>query len=160
MYTCLIDTVCLGFFHVSQNLRKLGKYAAFLICISPFLQFLKCLIKNNTGYNFCIFNILRFQEVVKKKRKLDHRKITRYTIIFKNGITELYYGGWKDTLLYRFTYFLLYIFENHTENQTWSWIAALTHGWLGKYNYLYMVMLHICLHIYTTMLKICLNKKT
>lgn len=93
MYTCLIDTVCLGFFHVSQNLQKLGKYAAFLICISPFLQFLKCLIKNNTGYNFCIFNILRFQEVVKKKRKLDHRKITRYTVMFKNGITELYYGG-------------------------------------------------------------------
>lgn len=118
MYTCLIDTVCLGFFNVSQNLRKLGKYAAFLICISPFLQFLKCLIKNNTGYNFCVFNILDLKKIVKKKRKLDHRKITRYTVMFKNGITELYYGGWKDSLLYRLTYFNFYCISLKTTQRT------------------------------------------
>lgn len=148
------------FFSRVTKFTKIGKICSIFNLHQSFFAIFKVSYKNNTGYNFCVFNILRFEKDCKKKGKLDHRKITRYTVIFKNGITELYYGGWKDTLLYRFTYFLLYILENHTENQTRSWIAALTHGWLGTYNYLYMVMLHICLHIYTAMLKICLNKKT
>lgn len=50
-----------SFFGMLQNLRKWGKYVTFLICASHFLQFEKFLLKNNTEYNFCLFNNLRFK---------------------------------------------------------------------------------------------------
>lgn len=66
-----------------QNLRKQGKSATFLICVSHFLRFKKFVIGNDTEYNFFISNYLRLKRDRKKKRKLDHRENFRiYGILF------------------------------------------------------------------------------
>lgn len=60
---------------MSQKLQKMGKNCNILKFSSEtFLQFKKFLIENDTGYDLCIFNYLRFKRGREKKRKLDHRE--------------------------------------------------------------------------------------
>lgn len=54
-------TVYPGFFF-SRGTAKIGKCEAFFFCVNHFfLQFLKFLTEKYTGYNFYVFNILRFE---------------------------------------------------------------------------------------------------
>lgn len=55
----------------------MGKFEAFLICVTLFLRLEEFLLENNTEYNFCVFNNLQF------KRDRENNciaKITGYTV--------------------------------------------------------------------------------
>lgn len=55
-----------GFFACHNICEDGGKSDTFLICVSYFLQLKEFLIENDTGYNFCLFNYLRFKRDRKK----------------------------------------------------------------------------------------------
>lgn len=51
-----------SFFYVSHSkFAKIGKIVIFFICGDHFLRFKEFLLANNTGYDFCLLNILRFK---------------------------------------------------------------------------------------------------
>lgn len=77
------------FFRISQNSQKLGKFAAFLICVSHFQQFRKILMENDTGYNFCVFNNLRFTRD-REKSKIRPSRYTVSNLIMEN-FASFYY---------------------------------------------------------------------
>ena len=75
------------FFCMSQNLRKWGKWEAFLICASHFLWFKKFLIINNTEYNFWVFKYLRFKRHPKQEAHGPHRSPEQQFLVTLNLVS-------------------------------------------------------------------------
>lgn len=71
----------ISFFYVSRSkFAKMGKFVIFYICGDHFLSFKEFLLANNTGYDFCLLNILRFRSDREKGNNKLNTEITRHAV--------------------------------------------------------------------------------
>lgn len=74
----------------TQNLLKWGKSVTFFYLRRYFLRFKKFLTANNNGYNYCKFDILRYESDCEKIRKIDNRTNFWIYLIIYTQFNEQY----------------------------------------------------------------------
>lgn len=86
-----------GFFSRVTKFTTMEKMCNFYICVTSFLRIKNVLLANNTGYDFCVLNVLRCKcDYEKKENKIvvkitenDHLHFLKNNFISKCGIRHV-----------------------------------------------------------------------